>query len=85
MGHGRIDETMLYVHVAASRQRPLPPELTAASTPEDPDRRILHLLGLRATVKWNQTPDRRGIPVASEGSGEIGKNEKGPNLRGVRA
>src|SRR6185436_6446930 len=25
MGHKRIDETMLYVHVAATHQRPIPP------------------------------------------------------------
>ncbi len=31
MGHGRIDETMLYVVVAANRHRPMPPELRAVS------------------------------------------------------
>jgi hypothetical protein len=51
VGHGRIDETMLYVHVAASRMRPLPPELRAVSCPDDPDQRIVHLLGLRSTER----------------------------------
>jgi hypothetical protein len=71
MGHGRIDETMLYVHVAASRMRPLPPELRAVSCPDDPDQRIVHLLGLRSTVKWNDgsrppPPEIRGTDVAQE-------------------
>jgi integrase len=71
MGHGRIDETMLYVHVAASRMRPLPPELRAVSCPDDPDQRIVHLLGLRSTVKWTDVsrpsaPEIRGTDVAQE-------------------
>ncbi len=70
MGHGRIDETMLYVHVAANRHRPMPAELRAVSCPDDPDLRILHLLGLRASVKWSDAtrgtePVRRGTQVAS--------------------
>ena len=80
MGHGRIDETMLYVHVASAHQRPLPPELGAATGIEDPDRRILHLLGQRSRV-----PDRRCITVASPGFERNDRNEKGPNLQEVRA
>jgi integrase len=87
MGHQRIDETMLYVHVAATRQRPLPPELRAVSCPDDPDQRIVHLLGLRGTVKWSDVsqPDRRGTHVASGGSRQISGNEKGRNLGEVTA
>ncbi len=71
MGHGRIDETMLYVHVAAAPHRPLPPELCSVAGPQDPDDRILHLLGCRASVKERA----RGTNVAqtavstSEGKG----------------
>ncbi len=52
MGHRRIDETMLYVHVAGAHHRPTPPELLhAAGTEVDPDRRILLMLGARVGVK----------------------------------
>jgi hypothetical protein len=48
MGHKRIDETMLYVHVAKEHRRDLPPEVIAAGANEaDPDRRILGMLGAR--------------------------------------
>jgi integrase len=63
MGHKRIDETMLYVHVAKDHRRDLPPEVIAAGANEaDPDRRILFMLGVRGTnVPWlravgDQTP-----------------------------
>ena len=65
MGHGRIDETMIYVHVASAHQRPLPAELRVATGTDDPDRRILVLLGQRGMVKWGE-PDRRCITVASQ-------------------
>lgn len=52
MGHKRIDETMLYVHVAGNHLRPLPPELHAAAGRElDPDRRIIRMLGARSSVQ----------------------------------
>jgi integrase len=48
MGHKRIDETMLYIHVADAHRRPIPAELLEAAASEtDPDRRILLMLGKR--------------------------------------
>jgi integrase len=50
MGHKRIDETMLYVHVAEAHARELPEEIRAASIGDaDPDARILRMLGARGT------------------------------------
>ncbi len=48
LGHKRIDETMLYVHVAEAHPRELPEHVQqAASSETDPDRRILSMLGAR--------------------------------------
>lgn len=48
LGHKRIDETMLYVHVAESHAREWPePVHAAAATEIDPDRRIVAMLGAR--------------------------------------
>jgi hypothetical protein len=50
LGHKRIDETMLYVHVAENHRRDLPPAVLAAGSGEtDPDRRILRMLGARGS------------------------------------
>jgi hypothetical protein len=50
MGQKRIDETMLYVHVAKDHRRDLPTEVIAAGANEvDPDRRVLLMLGARGT------------------------------------
>jgi integrase len=92
MGHGRIDETMLYVHVASAHHRELPPELRITPPIDDPDRRILYLLGQRATVNWKDArrelvapEEARGTHVAPETLRVIPRNEKGPNLSEVRA
>jgi len=54
MGHKRIDETMLYVHVARDHRRTVPPEIwAAAGTETDPDRRVLLMLGERGNL-WQQ-------------------------------
>jgi len=51
MGHKRIDETMLYVHVAEHHRRAIPEDIAAAAQGEpDPDRRILRMLGARAAT-----------------------------------
>jgi hypothetical protein len=84
MGHGRIDETMIYVYVASAHQRPLPDELRVTLGNADPDRRILALLGQRATLKWAE-PDRRCIPVVSQGDPSEARNKKGPNLHEIGA
>ena len=40
MGHKRIDETMLYVHVAENHRRDIPADIVAAAAGElDPDSR----------------------------------------------
>jgi integrase len=48
MGHKRIDETMIYVHVAENHRREIPPAVIEAGAGEpDPDRRVLKMLGAR--------------------------------------
>ena len=48
MGHKRIDETMIYVHVAETHRREIPePVLEAGNAERDPDRRILAMLSAR--------------------------------------
>lgn len=55
MGHKRIDETMLYVHVAGAHQRELPEVIAAAAAGvPDPDRRVLQMLGARGGVSWQE-------------------------------
>ena len=50
MGHKRIDETMLYVHVAEAHARELPDPVREAGLGEmDADRRILKMLGARGS------------------------------------
>jgi integrase len=50
MGHKRIEETMLYVHLAETHGRELPEEIRDAAIGEaDPDTRILRMLGARGT------------------------------------
>ena len=56
MGHKRIDETMRYVHVAGDHMRPLPPNvLKAAQNEDDPDKRIVLMLGARTGVYGKNT------------------------------
>jgi len=51
MGHKRIDETMLYVNIADTHRRELPPALVESGSKEqDPDRRIIAMLGCRGTL-----------------------------------
>jgi integrase len=50
MGHKRIDETMIYVHVAETHRRDIPAAIVAAAAGEtDPDRRILKMLAARGS------------------------------------
>ena len=52
LGHKRIDETMLYVHVAEAHAREWPMRCTDASRSElDPDKRIVAMLGARGKPK----------------------------------
>ncbi len=58
MGHKRIDETMLYVHVAEQHHREIPSALLGAGSREhDPDRRILAMLSERCSA-WQQIGSR---------------------------
>jgi integrase len=64
LGHKRIDETMLYVHVAESHPRELPEHVQeAASSATDPDRRILAMLSARgknlAKTQTTETETKR--------------------------
>ncbi len=58
LGHKRIDETMLYVHVAESHAREWPEHVhAAAATQIDPDKRIIAMLGVRGkTVAKTAAP-----------------------------
>jgi site-specific recombinase XerD len=50
MGHKRIEETMLYVHVADHHRREIPESILAAGAVErDPDDRIVQMLGARGS------------------------------------
>jgi integrase len=50
LGHKRIDETMLYVHVAENHRRDIPESVIDAGAKEvDPDRRVLGMLAARAS------------------------------------
>jgi integrase len=51
LGHKRIDETMLYVHVAESHMRELPEAIRAYASESDPDARIIKMLGARAEAR----------------------------------
>jgi hypothetical protein len=60
LGHKRIDETMLYVHVAENHRRDIPESVLGAGAKEiDPDRRILAMLAARASrTQANRTTQR---------------------------
>jgi hypothetical protein len=50
MGHKRIEETMLYAHVADNHRREIPEGILAAGAGEtDPDARIVRMLCARAS------------------------------------
>jgi integrase len=66
LGHKRIDETMLYVHVAEAHRRDLPEVITAAGQAErDPDLRVLRMLGARGSHVAAKDPSRRESRVVS--------------------
>lgn len=63
LGHKRIDETMLYVHVAEAHAREWPEPVQEAACREiDPDKRIVAMLGARAAA----TNEVRGSHVAAD-------------------
>ena len=67
LGHKRIDETMLYVHVAEDHRREIPaPILAAGETERDPDQRILRMLGARGSgVAVADTPEMKKAAVTA--------------------
>ncbi|MDJ0764368.1 MAG: hypothetical protein QNJ97_15425 [Myxococcota bacterium] len=51
MGHKRIDETMIYIHLAEAHTRVWPtPVKQAAMMVDDPDQRVIAMLGSRVEV-----------------------------------
>jgi integrase len=68
LGHKRIDETMLYVHVAESHAREWPDVVhEAARTEIDPDKRIVAMLGVRgkAVAKTAMPADENAATTAA--------------------
>ncbi|MBE7448954.1 MAG: hypothetical protein HS111_08670 [Kofleriaceae bacterium] len=60
MGHKRIDETMLYVHVAEAHMRELPPAIAEAGQGiANPDQRVIAMLGARGKNGKRSGPARR--------------------------
>jgi hypothetical protein len=68
LGHKRIDETMLYVHVAEAHPRELPKLVRQASRVGDPDKRVLAMLGARGTAPMTNARKsmHRGKTVAEK-------------------
>jgi integrase len=68
MGHKRIDETMLYVHVAEAHHREMPELIRQAAMSEsDPDARIIKMLGARGSHAAAEIETKDGkavIPAA---------------------
>ena len=67
LGHKRIDETMLYVHVAETHPRKLPEHIiTAALGVDDPDERGLTMMSVRGkTVAKPATVDDQILRVSN--------------------
>jgi hypothetical protein len=69
VGHKRIDETMLYVHFAEGHLRPLPAEVLAAGRGvEDPDGKIVAMLGTREGVRGKKLARPLGPVKESAGA-----------------
>jgi len=61
MGHKRIDETMLYIHVAEAHARDLPERVREAGNEEpDPDRRVMRMLSERSHLR-PKTDESRSV------------------------
>jgi integrase len=67
MGHKRIDETMLYVHVAEAHARELPDSVRAAGESiADSDKRIIAMLGARGShVAAATEPDMKKAAISA--------------------
>ncbi len=68
MGHKRIDETMLYVHVSEAHHRALPEHVAEAAKGEpDPDRRVLKMLAARGSHAAASTEEQQKTSAISSG------------------
>lgn len=66
MGHKRIDETMLYVHVAEAHMRELPPVIADAGQGiSNPDQRVIAMLGARGKNVANALGQQGGTGTMS--------------------
>jgi integrase len=67
MGHKRIDETMIYVHVAEHHRREIPACCSTAAVSEaDPDRRVLAMLSARGkNLAKTEAPKAKEAAVAA--------------------
>jgi integrase len=64
MGHKRIEETMLYVHVADNHRREIPESILAAGAgARDPDDRIVRMLSARGSHVAASTREGEETPV----------------------
>lgn len=64
MGHKRIEETLLYVHVADSHRRTIPPQVLAAGAAHpDPDHRVLAMLAARGHLMGTKQAAGGGSPT----------------------
>ena len=69
MGHKRIDETMIYVHVAENHRREIPEAIMAEL---DPDRRVLAMLGARGSHGAVASRNRKRPPKQPLEGGDKG-------------
>ena len=92
MGHKRVDETMLYVHVAEAHLRPHPElVIEAQRTSDDPDQRVVAMLGARhAAATRCAAACRRRANAESENGREpkdsrpLSRGADGTRTRGLR-
>jgi integrase len=69
LGHKRIDETMLYVHVAEAHVRAWPKAVQQAASAEiDPDKRIISMLAARSLGRGSHVAAETNVPDESAAS-----------------
>lgn len=68
MGHKRIDETMLYVHIAEAHRRVIPQVvLDAGARHSNPDERVLAMLGSRGHLMGTNSEEGSTLPTVTKG------------------
>jgi len=69
LGHKRIEETMLYVHVAEAHARAWPDAVAQAASGEiDPDKRIISMLAARSLGRGSHVAAKTDVPGESAAS-----------------